>query len=360
MKSDQIKLLLIMPPQPGLLSGFANGLISLANYVAIKMPEINTNILDLSRHSYNEVRKELVGSYKDLRNMRLFVGITTSTASYQSALFVARMVRDLAPQAIIVLGGHHASSDPETILRNHSEIVDLVIIGEGERALCELARHYPSLQEVPGVAFLNEGIFKLTAPPSFLSSDELDSIPITYGDNGLIGIPGKFDHVTYVSARGCPLGCSFCAVGNDQIRTKSISAVIRDIELLLDMGFSHIAIEDNFFAHSPVRTIEICKALAAIRHRRNSSFAWDCQTRVESLARDNTISLMAEGGCEAVYIGVESINPDQLIYLNKTQNTSNYLRLLVDKVIPGLLETNVNCFLNLQFGLPGETVKHDR
>lgn len=354
-------LLLVMPPQQGLLNGFAAGLISLANYVSVRMPEVQTEILDLSLQTLDNANSEVVGFLKTFPRKYLFVGITSTTASYQAALAIASFVKQTAPHAVIVMGGHHASADPEIVLRNHPDIVDLVIVGEGERSLCYLLSNYPSLELVPGLAFLNnEGHFIINDAPMPLSQDELDSIPITFGDNGLIGTPGKFDHATYVSARGCPLRCYFCAVGNNHIRSKSIPAVVRDIEALLSMGFSRIAIEDNFFAHSPSRTRKLCEALAEIKQRRNGTFAWDCQTRVESLARKDTIDLMAKAGCEAVYIGVESVHHEQLIYLNKTNNPSQYLHKLTDIVVPALLDADIECYLNLQFGLPGETEDQER
>ena len=361
MKTESKRLILIMPPQQGLLEGFAAGLISLANYVASMTNKIATDILDLSCFSSSGAKTELDHTFSEIKERTIFVGITTTTASYQSALEVGRFVKGIAPNAIIVFGGHHASADPEITLRYHKQTVDFIIAGEGEKALFELIHLYPILTNVPGICFLDSSEnFVRNDLPAALSSEELDSIPINYKDNGLIGTPGKFDHATYVSARGCPLNCSFCAVGNDDIRFKSISAVKRDIEFLLDMGFSRIAIEDNFFAHSPSRTHDICKALANIRRKRNGAFAWDCQTRVESLARKNTIDLMAKAGCEAVYIGVESLHPEHLLYLNKTTDPSEYLNMLTQIVIPSLLDTEIECYLNLQFGLPGETEEHER
>lgn len=361
MDTNEKRLLLIMPPQQGLLNGFAAGLISLANFVEARMPGLRASILDLSGHSFESADAEITRSLAGNQGGPSFVGITTTTASYQSALEIARLAKRVAPQSVVILGGHHASADPEIILRSHKDTVDLIIAGEGERSLYELIRHYPASEGVPGLCYLDaESQFIRNHPPMPLSQEELDLIPITYGDNGLIGTPGKFDHATYVSARGCPLGCAFCAVGNDNIRAKSIPAVIRDIELLLDMGFCRIAIEDNFFAHSPSRTRELCEGLAQVKERRNGAFAWDCQTRVESLARKDTINLMAKAGCEAVYIGVESVHPEQLIYLNKTTNPSKYLSMLTQVVVPALLNTDIECYLNLQFGLPGETEEHER
>ncbi len=360
MNGSGTSLLLVMPPQMGLLNGFAAGLISLANYVSSKVPKLSVDILDLSKRSLGQSRRCIEDWCARSQARRLFVGVTATTASYQSALAVGRQVKEVMPGAILIFGGPHPSADPATVLRSHPDLVDVIVVGEGEKSLTALLGRYPALDAVPGAAFLADGVLRRTNPSPPLGGSELDSIPITYRDNGLIGTPGKFDHVTYVSARGCPLRCAFCAVGNDRIRNKSISVVVRGIETLLDIGFHRIAIEDNFFAHSPTRTRDVCEALADVKRRRNGDFAWDCQTRVESLARSNTISLMAEAGCEAVYVGVESVHPEHLAYLNKTNNPTTYLRQLTNLVVPGLLTAGIDCYLNLQFGLPGESVDHER
>jgi len=192
MDTNEKKLLLIMPPQQGLLIGFAAGLISLANFVEARMPGLRASILDLSVQSFDSAEVEITRSLAENQGDPSFVGITTTTASYQSALEIARLVKQTDPRSLVILGGHHASADPEIILRNHSNVVDLIIMGEGERSLCDLIRHYPALEAVPGLCYLNAaGRFIHNDPPNLLSREELDSIPISHGDNGLIGAPGK-------------------------------------------------------------------------------------------------------------------------------------------------------------------------
>jgi len=67
---------------------------------------------------------------------------------------------------------------------------------------------------------------------------------------------------------------------------------------------------------------------------------------------------MERAACEAVYIGVESFDPEQLLYLNKTRQPGSYLNLLRDKVVPWFLESTIQCYINLQLGLPGEEEHH--
>lgn len=357
-QSSHKTLLLIIPPQKGLLKGFATGLVSLAEYLSLKEDEIDTNIeiLDWSMDSYDEIKIKSL-EYADTDN--LIVGVTTTTASYQSSLDVAKNFKRSNPESKIIFGGHHASADPETILKNHPHIVDYVIKGEGERALYKFLKVYPDVQDVPNLVYqINNEIVKNSSAP-LLNSKELDLISLSYNETELYGQPGKFDTITYVSARGCPLGCYFCAVSNQKMRSKTVGRAKKDIQKLVDLGYQTISIEDNFFAHSPRRTFELCKELKSLRLE-GHEFKWDCQTRVESLKDSEIIKAMEEAGCYAAYLGVEALNFDHLEYLGKTRNPERYMKLLNDYVLPQLLESKIDCYINLQLGIPESNGTHHR
>lgn len=350
-------LVLVHPPQLGLMEGFSSGLVALANHVSRSLPDVHVTLLDLGLAGESQLGQR-VQECIDQVSGQLFVGITTTTASYRAALSVAETVKDLVPKAVVIMGGHHASAQDDVILRNHRRTVDLVIRGEGEIALTALLKCYPETEHVPSLTYIrghNETI--RTEPAPLLDQSDLDHIGVTFRGWGLQSAPGKFDHTTYVSARGCPLKCAFCSVANERIRNKSVAAVIQDLRVLVgDMGFRNIAIEDNFFAHSPKRTIALCQAIAELQQE--LQFNWDCQTRVESCQREDVMSAMESAGCEAVYLGVESFDPEHLLYLNKTRQPGTYLRLLRHKVVPWLLRSRINCYINLQLGLPGEAAEH--
>lgn len=353
---DRRNLVLVHPPQRGLLEGFSSGLVALANHVTASLPSIKVRLLDLGLADESSLKGQIQDVVSIARDP-LFVGITTTTASYQSALLVAEIFKRLNPRCIVILGGHHASAQDDVILGHHT-CVDCVVRGEGEVALVELLKQYPALDDVPNLSYrLGLAAKRNDQEATRLSTEELDKIPPTYQGWGLQSAPGKFDHTTYVSARGCPLHCAFCAVSNAVIRAKSVPAVIDDLRLLVgQMGYSRIAIEDNFFAHNPKRTIELCRAIEDLQ--REYPFRWDCQTRVESCQHDEVMEAMERAGCEAVYLGVESLEPEHLLYLNKTRQPGTYLNLLRRKVVPWLLSSTIRCYINLQLGIPGETEYH--
>lgn len=348
-------LALIHPQQQGLLEGFSCGLVALANFIAARDPTVHVRLLDYGLSSESELEQN-VHEYVSGVHGQLFVGVTTTTASYQAALRVARLFKALRPDSVLVFGGHHASAQASVVLSSHAE-VDFVIRGEGEIALAALLRQYPEFRPIPNLVYREGTGTRENSPAPFLGQGDLDSLSPTFRGWGLRSAPGKFDHVTYVSARGCPLKCAFCAVANEVIRAKSVAAVIADVRILVsEHGYHRIALEDNFFAHSPRRTLELCAALEQLQ--RTLQFSWDCQTRVESMRRHDVLDAMERAGCEAVYLGVESLNVEQLLDLGKTPSPGPYLQMLEEEVVPQLLASRLDCYINLQLGLRGEEQHH--
>ena len=347
-----ITLLLVLPPQRGLLEGFSSGLISLANYVEQAEPSVDVRLLDFGPTPADRLPAAVARAVRVAGRRRLFIGITTTTASYQSALRTAELFKREAPSGVVVMGGHHASAQDEQVLSHRT--VDVVVRGEGEVALVELLRRHPNLNSVPGISYRDSLTVRRTAAGPLLDQAALDRLGPSFDDLGVRSAPGKFEHITYVSARGCPLSCAFCSVANERIRAKSVDAVVADLRhLVRKMGYSSIAIEDNFFAHSAARTVALCTALQELAHE--VSFSWDCQTRVESMRSKRVIDVMERAGCEAVYLGVESLVPRHLLYLGKTKDPEKYLEQLECTVVPQLMRSSIACYINLQLALPGET-----
>lgn len=345
-------LLLVHPPQRGLMNGFANGLVDLANYVSSQALAARVSILDLALTPSDELAGA-ASTALDSLGPHPVIGITTTTASYQAALEVARTFKSLSPNSLIILGGHHASPEYETILRHHHTFVDAVICGEGERPLAALVRgDAPS--DVAGCAVWLGDRVQANPPGPVLSPEELDTLPVTFQGFPFNSAPGKFDHATYLSARGCPLGCAFCAVAGQAIRAKSVPRVIEDLrQLVTEYGYRRIAIEDNFFAQSPARVRELCEAIARLQAELAEPFTWDCQTRVESMRSPETRDAFARANCEAVYLGVESLIEEELLFLGKTPQPDRYLGWTTE-VCEAILAQPYECYINLQVGLPGE------
>src|SRR5439155_5152543 len=141
-------------------------------------------------------------------------------------------------RAIVVFGGHHASADAATVLRSHPELVDFVIVGEGEAPLLQFLVHWPDVRDVSGLCFVDPaGAVRCNPPPRPLDQETLDTLAVDPTWFRGSHEPGKFDHYTYVSARGCPLRCRFCSVANTAIRGKSAAVVSREVAEIVAAGF---------------------------------------------------------------------------------------------------------------------------
>ena len=314
------KLYLVNPVREGTLEGNPYSLLYLAEWCR--------------RNS--EVDVEVVS---DISNMDLegdvYVGISVTTPTYQKGLDLARRVKEENPNAKTILGGYHTKSQGNIIFNYHPEI-DFVVEGEGEKALVDILKG--STDNVV-----------LGTP---LTSEELDSITI----EDLLRLNPEyfqtmrqFGRMNYVSSRGCSNRCSFCA-SSGRLTTKSIDAIVDDLETLEREGFREVSIQDNYFGYNPRRIQEICEAII----ERGLEFDLDCQTRVESLQDEETLKLMKKAGFSAVYIGTENFHPEALHLMEKTADSSDYLDM-TKNVVTNMLDIGIIPYINLQLGLPYET-----
>ena len=161
------------------------------------------------------------------------VGVSSLFTPYAGeALKTAETVRKALPEAVIVMGGHHASAFPDETLS--SPFVDYVIRGDGETALAMLAGallRNAGVLDVPGICFRrNDGARHISEEYA-----QIDPENIPFPDTGLFHRSfyrrkGK-KSIVVTASRGCPLKCSYCALATSKIpfRKRSVSSVMAEI-----------------------------------------------------------------------------------------------------------------------------------
>ena len=84
------------------------------------------------------------------------VGFSTSVWNANISLEVARRLKQLKPEIIIVFGGPQVPDKPETFLRTHS-FIDIAVHNEGERTFLALLERMPECnwEGVAGVSYLS-------------------------------------------------------------------------------------------------------------------------------------------------------------------------------------------------------------
>jgi radical SAM superfamily enzyme YgiQ (UPF0313 family) len=355
------QLYLVNPPNPCDMKGFPGSLLALDLWARKKVPGVESTIID-EENTPEELLSGSLESKLVTAPENPFFGITSTTATYQDALTTAKALKKIRPNSTVVLGGHHVDGQENVILDAHSEI-DLVVSGEGEKALESILK---GDLDANGVAYRGRPyvIRGERLKQQNGKYNELDEIDAREFDDKFILQATQFGHQNLVTARGCPLQCAFCAVANSAVVAQSPELVIDEIDYIVTqnkmLGVQRpIAIQDNFFAQNPKRAKEIAEKLIAYRHKTGNEFEWNMQTRVEQFSKKDLVDLVAQAGCTEAYFGIENFDPRILKDIVKAANSSNYI-ITAQQAIDNCIRYGIIPNIDFQVGLPKENNETER
>jgi pyruvate-formate lyase-activating enzyme len=153
----------------------------------------------------------------------------------------------------------------------------------------------------------------------------------------------RFDLVAHQSViplglevtRGCPFTCEFCALTafGTRFETRSIERVVRDItvgrkmlERAAPFWKQRLAMfYDNNLGGQPRYLRAFCEAIAPLGLR------WATSLTFNIIANPELVKLLHRAGCRAVFVGLESFNPDALQSMGKHQNILAKMRDAIDR-----------------------------
>ncbi|NNL76242.1 MAG: B12-binding domain-containing radical SAM protein, partial [Desulfobacterales bacterium] len=173
------------------------------------------------------------------------VGISSLFTPYvQEAIQTAASVKTHHPNCKVVLGGHHPSALPHSVME--TKAVDFVIRGEGEVAMPRLAEALSKgngYDAIPGLVFRRQDSTLHINPPVQMKSPDAYPLPAIHLLNHRFYRRHKRAGMVIVASRGCPMKCTYCSVGSQSFmnyRQRSVESVIEEIELSAaryDLGF---------------------------------------------------------------------------------------------------------------------------
>ena len=255
----------------------------------------------LKQAGYKARVYDLTGGYKLPKVREEIVGITATSPQFKSALEIRDEIREYNPDALFVLGGPHATVAPETCVG-----FDVVVAGEGDEAIVDIARRYEK-----------EGRFKAVLKPEPIR--DLDKLP--YPDRDAVDLSSyKYyllgDRCTNIqSQRGCPFGCAFCCGRTIKTYRWARYRSPENIEGEVDQIISRYRIKalmfyDDEFNLNKKHALEVCKML------KRKGVLWRCFIRTD-LFDEELAKAMAEAGCVEVGAGVETGSPKIKKIINK-------------------------------------------
>jgi len=217
-----------------------------------------------------------------------------------------------ASAAPIVIGGAGYSIFPHAAL-DFLE-ADYGVVGEGERALCRIARALEAGGEVaavPGViqrhrpAMRRRGFIRRLDGIALPARQSLDTA--RYRAAGPMPIQGK---------RGCHRTCLYCSsplIEGRSVRLRSPAGILREIEDAVERhGVESFFFVDNLFNYPEDHAIALCQAIVA----RGLRIAWRSILHPLSVSR-RLVKWMKRAGCIEVSLGFESDSDRMLRALRK-------------------------------------------
>jgi len=324
-------------------------------YVAAALEKAGFTVQMLDNYLMKEPAQEVKELITKLNPM--MVGITCGSATYARCVETAKTIKEVKPDCAIVVGGWHASYLPETLL-SHPEI-DYVVIGEGERAITQLATalatgEVSQAQTVDGVAYRGSS-GNIIKPPKFIENmDEIPYparhlLPLELYDRTIEFLDSKPADVMSIS-RGCVFNCGFCEtrkLWGNICRGFSPRRVIGEIEdLMAHYGTRGIYFINDNFTLRKEKTKELCNLMI----EKKLNLEWVCDTRVD-LVDDELLELMSKAGCKVVWFGVESGSEKVLQRIGRNTKPEQ-----VETAFKLCKKHGIKTACSFMIGLPDETL----
>jgi anaerobic magnesium-protoporphyrin IX monomethyl ester cyclase len=277
------------------------------------------------------------------------VGLTATTPLIGNALDIARGLKSRFPSAQVVLGGVHPTVLPAEALAEPA--VDLVVRGEGEETIREIAAEKP-WHHIAGISYRQGGA--VVHNPDRKLINDLDTLPFPayhllpmHRYRPAAGAAKRLPASSVLATRGCPGRCTFCyRIFGNRLRCRSGLNLAQEVKLLQDRyGIREICFYDDTFTAVRREVRAFCHAIQDM----NLDLTWSCFSRVDTFDAD-TFRLMKETGCHQVMYGVETSNREILKNINKKVNPE-----AVAGVIRTTQEIGIDVRAAFMLGNPGET-----
>ncbi|MGZ3691539.1 MAG: B12-binding domain-containing radical SAM protein, partial [Pseudobdellovibrio sp.] len=264
------------------------------------------------------------------------------------------------PDKLIVIGGEQASSTYDHILSQTP--AHIVVIGEGESAITEIARNFSDreeLRKIKGIALKNSSGEMLKTEKRLRMADidsiaepDWDYFPIHNYFNKKTGC-SSWDKkkIPMLMSRGCPYQCAFCTspqMWGTSYKSRDVEAVIREIKKLKNKyGIEHI----EFYDLTAILNKKWAMQFTSRLIEENLGITWSMPAGTRSEILDyEMLNNMKLSGCDMFAYAPESGSERILKKVRK--------RINKDKILSSMKicsRVGIKTRANMIVGFPGET-----
>ena len=287
-------------------------------------------VLDEAGYDVTILNENILGRQIDPFEVRADVYcITALTVSSSRAKLLAKQFEKLYPEALVIIGGIHASLRPE----EYDGVGHHVVTGEAEGIIVDLV----------------EGRFKERHVHGSKVED-LESLPLT--NYSLLENLHELEHIPLMSSRGCPFNCNFCAVTKvfgKKFRKLSAERLVAEMENgIAHSGNRHFFFYDDNFTADRKRIERFCEII----EEKKLKVTWIAQVRSDLAKNPELIARMVKAGLRWAFIGFETINDEVLKAYHKGQTRAD-----IERAIKTLHDHGVNIHGMFMFGEDHDTVE---
>jgi len=244
-----------------------------------------------------------------------------------------------------MIGGFHVSGCLEMLPELTPEIKEAmdegitIVAGETEIRWAELLKAAYEKRLKPIYNFVEDKPVLEGVPAPYLSRQDL---------RYFLNAQTSFD-----AGRGCPFHCSFCTIINVQgntMRGRSPDDIEKIMRINYAQGLKHIFVTDDNFARHPGWE-KIIDRVIDLKEKEGMRFGFMIQTDTVAHKIPRFIEKLTHAGCRRVFIGLESVNPDNLRAAGKYQNQLKEYRGMLQK----WRDHGAITYAGYIIGFPGDT-----
>lgn len=330
------------------------GILYLAAYLRVKF---DLDILLVNQRVENHTNQDLIRLAADFRADIVGFGCLTPASHALPELTLG--VRKRLPNALIMLGGPHASSFGPGVLRDTA--ADVAVNGEGEltfEAVVHAWKEGSDFSSIPGLMWRDRSSEVITNPGPSLVIQDLDSLPFPAYDlidlsrywrlQSMPPIPRR-RYASLVSSRGCTYRCSWCHdVFGRKFRAHSPERIVDEIQYYSDTyGIRDFEFLDDIFNHKRQRMIDFSELITQRGLR--TRLAFPNGIRTDTLTKGDVDALVSAGTYFCSF-ALESGSPRIQEEMGKRLNIPRFLQGVEWSAKQGVF---TNGFMML--GFPTET-----
>ena len=149
----------------------------------------------------------------------------------------------------------------------------------------------------------------------------------------------KFDHYLFIGvqySRGCPFTCEFCDIielYGRVPRTKTNDQILAELQALYDHGYrGHVDFVDDNFIGNKKNLRTLLPRLKEWLEVRDYPLEFSTEASINIADDDELLQAMKDANFFAIFVGIESPDPETLVQMKKKQNTRRNIAECIHKI----------------------------